>query len=183
MNSMHSRVRLALRQTQLLVFAACLSACSPGLDWREVRPAESGMVLMFPCKPEVYSRPATPSEPVRMGMAQCKADGITFSLSWAEVRDPALVNPALREMRDALRSKLGAGGAAPAASQALQVPGMTPNPEASQVHLGGLAGSGAAEADIAVFTRGVWVYQAVMLAPKRQPAAWDNFINSMKLET
>ncbi len=179
-----SRRPAPLRWACVLVLPALLAACSPGLDWREVRPADSGLLLMFPCKPEVHSRPATSSEPVRMGMAQCKADGITFSVSWAEVRDPALVTPAMRQMRESVMSKLGAAEAG--APQALQVPGMTPSPEAVQLHLRSPArpgGAAASEVDLALFTRGLWVYQVLMLAPKRQPAAWDGFINAMKLET
>ena len=38
-------------------------ACAPSLDWREVNPAESGVRALFPCKPEVSIRPATPTEP------------------------------------------------------------------------------------------------------------------------
>lgn len=184
MNSLRPlRRRLAFsRGACALLLPSLLAACSPGLDWREVRPAESDLLLMFPCKPEVHSRPATASEPVRMGMAQCKADGITFSVSWAEVRDPTLVTPALREMRASVLAKLGVS-AAPS-QQPLQVPGMTPNPETGQFHVRSAAGAGgqaASEVDLALFTRGLWVYQVLMLAPKRQPAAWDGFINAMKL--
>lgn len=85
--------------------ALALVACTPGLDWREVRPAGAGVLALFPCKPEVLSRPATPAEPARMGLAQCKAAGLSFALSWAELPDPAQVSPALRQMREALATK------------------------------------------------------------------------------
>ena len=34
-----------------------LAACQPALNWREVRPAQSNAVALFPCKPEVEQRP------------------------------------------------------------------------------------------------------------------------------
>lgn len=165
--------RLLLRRLPFL-YALALLACSPSLDWREVRPADAGLLALFPCKPEINSRPATPAEPARMGLAQCKAAGLSFALSWAEVADPALVTPALRQMRESLAGKLAAQ-AGP--SQPLQVPGMTPNPEAQSQSL-----SGSQQARVAVFTRGRLVYQAVMLGAKPNEAAWESFVGSLKLD-
>jgi hypothetical protein len=144
----------------------CVSACSPGLDWREVK-ADGGLVMaLFPCKPEVINR-------APMGLAQCKAEGLSFALSWAEVTDPAQVEPALRQMRESLAGKLSA---VPPAPQALHVPGMTPNPQALSQHLPGPT----QQAQVAVFSRGLRVYQAVMLGTKRNDAAWDAFLGSLK---
>lgn len=160
----------------LPVFCAiALAACSPSLDWREVRPADSGVLVLFPCKPEINSRPATAAEPARMGLAQCKAAGLSFSLSWAELADPAQITPALRQMRESLAGKLAA---APAAPKPLQIPGMTPNPEAQSQSLAGTQAG-----QVAVFTRGRMVYQAVMLGTKPDAAAWDSFVGSLKLDS
>jgi hypothetical protein len=151
-----------------------LAACSPSLDWREVRPEGADLLAMFPCKPSVSAHPATPAEPVTMGLAQCEAAGQSFALSWAEVDDPAQVTAALRQMRTSLSTKLAAP---PSPTSPLQVPGMTPNPEAQQQLLKGSR----QQASVAVFTRGRRVYQAVMLGPQANAAAWDAFIGSLRL--
>jgi len=132
------------------------------------------VMALFPCKPDVLSRPATPAEPARMGLAQCKAAGLSFALSWAELPDPAQVTPALRQMREALATKLDAR---PEVPQALRVSGMTPNPEALSQRL-----AGSQQAQVAVFSRGRVVYQALMLGAKRNDAAWDSFAGSLKLD-
>lgn len=163
----------------VLMLALTGSACSPSLDWRDVRPAGSGAQVLFPCKPELNSRPVTREQPSRMGLAICKADGLSFSLAWAEVADPAQVTPALQQMRGALLTKLGAQ---PAPLQPLQVPGMTPNPEAAAQRLEGSVKTGSQQAQVALFTRGLWVYQAVMLGDKRDDSAWSNFVDSIKLD-
>lgn len=154
--------------------ALAMAGCSPSLDWREVRPADSGALLLFPCKPEIAARPATAAAPARMGLAQCKAAGLTFSLSWAELEDPARISAALQQMPAALSAKLAAK---PGAAKPLQIAGMTPNPQAGQLSL-----AGTQQAEVAVFTRGRLVYQAVMLGAKRDAAAWDSFVGSIRLE-
>lgn len=159
----------------LLAAALAAGACTPSLDWREVRPADSGVLALFPCKPEINSHPATAAEPVRMGLAQCKAGGLSFALSWAEIDDPAQVTPALRQMRESLAGKLAA---VPSDPQPLQVPGMTPNPQAQSQRLAGSH----QQAQVAVFTRGRLVYQLVMLGEQRNDAAWESFLGTLKLE-
>ena len=153
-----------------------LAACQPALNWREVRPAQSGAMALFPCKPEVEQRPAQAGQSA-MGLAQCEAGGgLRFALSWADTPDPTQAGPALKAMAEALAAKLNQPLAA---VQPLQVPGMTPLPEAAQHHLTGTGGV----AHVAVFAHGGRVYQALMTAPKDDPAAWDAFVAGLRIET
>lgn len=154
----------------LLALLALVSACSPSLDWRELRPDGAGVLALFPCKPEVERR-----EQARMGLAVCKAAGKSFSLTWAELDDPAQVAPALQQMRESLTARLQAR-AAPA--QAVQIKGMTPNPQALQQGLQ----AEQQQARVAVFARGMWVYQAVMLGPKPDEEAWETFLTGLRLD-
>ncbi len=156
--------------------ALSLVACSPQLDWRVVRPADAGISALFPCKPTVTSHPATAAEPATMGLAECKAGDWTFSLAWADLADPALVGPALTQMPRSLASKLKAP---PGAPLPLAVPGMTANP-AAQVQL--LVGA-KQRARVAVFTRGLRVYQLMLLGAQDNPAAWDAFLAGLKLDS
>lgn len=158
----------------LLFLMLGLSACSPGLDWREVRPEGADVLALFPCKPTFSAHPATRAEPVSMGLAQCEADGQSFALSWAEVADPAQIAQVLKQMRESLAAKLPAP---PGAPQPVQVSGMTPNPEAQQQAFKGKQ----QQASLAVFTRGRRVYQALMLGKQGNAAAWDAFIGSLRL--
>lgn len=151
-------------------FALVLSltaACQPALNWREARPDGAQVVAMFPCKPELEQRPG-------MGLAQCQAAGLGFALSWADVSDPTQVGPALKAMPRALATKLGQP--LPAA-QPLQVPGMTPLPEAAEYRLA-VVGS---TTRVAVFAHGERVYQALMTAPTDDPPAWETFIGGLRL--
>ena len=123
--------RMRLKPTAgFALMLVLLTACQPALNWRETRPAGSGAAALFPCKPEVEQRQG-------MGLAQCEAGGMRFALSWADLPDPTQAGAALKAMTQALASKLGS----PLPTvQSLQVPGMTPLPEAAQHRLAGPAG-------------------------------------------
>ena len=63
-------------------------------------------------------------------------------------------------------------------AQPLQVPGMTPLPEAGQYRMGGAG----AVTRLAVFAHGARVYQALMTTPQDDPAAWDSFLTGLRVE-
>jgi hypothetical protein len=146
------------------------------MDWRVARPSDAGISAMFPCKPVVNSRPATATEPAAMGLAECKAGDWTFSVAWADLSDPALVAPALGEMQRSLALKLNA---LVTSSEAVMVPGMTPNPAALLQSLQG----DRQRARVAVFSRGLRVYQVLMLGGQDNPTAWDSFVAGLKLDS
>jgi hypothetical protein len=150
-----------------------LAACQPALNWREVRPKESGAVALFPCKPEVDKRPAGNGEGA-MGLAHCEAAGLNFALSWADLPNPTQAGAALQAMSRSLATKLKQP--LPPA-QTLQVAGMTPLPEAAQHRL---AAAGAVTR-IAVFSHGERVYQALMSGDRDDAAAWDAFVGGLKV--
>lgn len=162
------------------LLATLLAACSPSLNWREVRPEGTELLLMFPCKPEQQTRaisaPGAPAE-ARMGLARCEAAGLGFSLSWSDVPDPAQLSPSLKQMREAVTAGLKLPASEP---QALQLTGMTPSPEAVSVALGAV-GSKGQQARLAVFARGLRVYQVLMVGPRADAAAWEGFLGSIKL--
>ena len=150
-----------------------LAACQPALNWREARPAGSAAVALFPCKPEVEERPAQPDHGA-MGLARCEAAGRGFSLSWADTPDPTQAGAALKAMPQALAAKLDQP--LPPAL-VLQVPGMTPLPEAVQHRLAGAGGV----TRMAVFAHGGRVYQALMTAEQDDAAAWETFLGGLRV--
>lgn len=174
----HPHSLISLRACALAGLAV-LAACAPGLDWREVRPEEANLLLMFPCKPASDARKVEmQGRAFDMRLYTCKANQQSFALSYVDVGDPALVGPALLQMRQSLAAKLAAGAAS---AVPVRVGGMTPNPQALQQSLAGKLPDGAStQGAVAVFAHGTRVFQAVVLGTKRDVAAEEGFLNGMK---
>jgi hypothetical protein len=159
-----------------------LSACSPTLDWREVRPEEGGAVALFPCKPSTDARMVTlDGARVRMMLTACRAGDATWALAYANVGEPARVMPALLALRAASVANLGA----PAQRVgAMQVNGMTPNPQAERVRIEGkLPGGEAVTLESGFFAKGTWVFQATVMGAKSNSEAVATFFDNLKLPT
>jgi hypothetical protein len=165
----------------LLALACALGACTPALDWRESSPQGSQARLMFPCRPAGHARQVVlAGEKVEMTLFACTAVETVFALSFVDVKDSALVGPALGELANAARSHLRGGDHA--ASQPLDVPGMTPHPLAAQWRLSGtLANGRAMQERVALFSRGTVVYQATMLGTRLEGEAQETFFGSLRV--
>ena len=166
----------------VIFLAAAMFACSPVLDWREVRPEGSGVVLLFPCKPASHVRVTSLSGlPTPMTLVSCQTAGLTFALSHADLVDPARVTTTLAEMRSVLAVNLGAEATQPVA---FEVAGMTPNAQAIRFRLDGRAPDGAPiEAVAALFARGTRVFQAVVLGNHVDEGAAGVFLDSLRLRS
>ncbi len=148
-----------------------LSACSPALDWRETAAEGSGVVAMFPCRPDRHARTVElGGSKLKMEMLVCPAAGATYALSFVDVPDPARVGTALAELRAAALRNVQA--LQPAVVPA-RVPGMTPNAEAVRVSAAGRLPDGAAvQAQAVFFAKGLRVYQGSVIGAT--PAAEAN---------
>lgn len=157
-----------------------LAACTPTLDWREVRPAE-GVVALFPCKPTALTREVTlAGQVVSMALHACSAGGQTWGVAVADVRDPGRVGRTLDELRSSAASNLGAVSAQPLP---LQVPGATPNPSAAREVLEGRSPDGRMLArQVAVFARGTLVVQATVLGTALPAEAVDTFYGGLRAQ-
>jgi hypothetical protein len=156
-----------------------LAGCAPALDWREVRPAASDIVAMFPCKPDRAEREVPlGAQRLRMRLLSCSADGTMFALSGTDAGDPAQVTPALA----ALRETAAANVAAPAASTAaFAVPGATPNALAGRLRLDGRRPDGQPlVAHAAFFVRGTAVWQATVMGAAPPVEAVDTFFAGLQ---
>jgi hypothetical protein len=157
-----------------------LLACAPALDWREVRPAGGGIVLLMPCKPDSHARQVNIGpDSVRLELHACVAAGTTWALAFAEMGDPARVGPALLELQAADARNL-------AASEPLTLPlkaeGATPNPASRRLQLQGQMPDGrAVAAQVAVFAKGKRVYQVKALGATLDAEAMDTFFASLRL--
>lgn len=168
--------RLLLCATLL---GAALTACSPALDWREVRVEGGRAGALFPCRPKSQAREAAlAGVPTRITLLSCEADGHTFALAHADMVDPARVGTALDEMAAALAANLQAGSVR---AEPLAVPGMTPNPQARRLWISGTMPDGTPVAEeAALFAGGTRVYQAAVLGA-RPGAAAQTFFESLRL--
>lgn len=125
-----------------LGLAALMGACTPALDWREVRPPPApGLRAVFPCRPDLVTRTVTlPSlaQPVSMQLWSCQTGDVTWALSRVEVKDATDVGPTLTALASTMRDNLRAasqmaGSTTPLRADPLgpvHVPGMTPQPQA-----------------------------------------------------
>jgi hypothetical protein len=162
--------------------ALALIACSPALDWREVRPAGGELVAMFPCKPKAHARPvALAGARVRMHLTACSAENTTYALAYASMDDPAKVTGALDELRRSAAANIGAA-ATPGA--AWRVPGMTPNPRAEKLLLEGRGADGQpVREQVVFFVKGLRVYQATIVGERIDPEAAETFFGGIKFDT
>lgn len=172
----------------LAVAAVLLPACSPALNWREVRPADAdGLAGTFPCKPDHRQRRVRLvglPEPVDLHVWSCEADGTTWALSHARLGDVLHVAPALRALAQSQRENVEAahaqahrqppGQPVPGSQErptavdlgAISVPGMTPHPDARGWRLQGRRPSAAGSPAVPLrvtswhFSHGLVVFQA-----------------------
>lgn len=162
-----------------LLGSALLAACSPALDWRDVGLDGAGLQLQFPCKPARLQRTLPlAGAPVALTLQACSADGQTFGLAYADVADPARVQPALQELAAAAARNIG-GTSTRAAP--LQLAGVTPNPASQRQRLEGRLPDGKpAQMELAVFAIGTRVFQASVLGENLRDEATDTFIGALR---
>ena len=158
-------------------------ACSPVLDWREVRLDGGVLTALFPCKPIGQSRDTMLlGRRIAMSLQSCQAEATTFAVAYADVGDPALVAPALAQMQRALASNVDAE----ASSDRLpfRVAGMTPGEQSVRLRLRGRLPDGTGADEQAVFfAKGTRIYQAVVLGRRAGADAADTFFDSLRLPT
>lgn len=171
----------AVPAVALAALAALLGAgCSPALDWREVRPDDSGAMLLMPCKPASHARRLPlAGTPVAWTLYACSAGGVTWALGFADLGDPARVGAALGELEAAALDNIGA--ASPERRAPLRVAGATPHPSAATLQASGRLADGAAvQEQVALFTKGTRVYQATAVGARLPAQALETFIDSLR---
>lgn len=78
--------------------ALLLVACTPALNWREVRPDGAALTALFPCKPDQGVQTVALGEHgVKMAMTGCEAGGAMFTLAHVAL-DGAVEAEALRAL-------------------------------------------------------------------------------------
>jgi hypothetical protein len=163
-----------------LVALLLLCACSPTLDWREVRPEGARVVALFPCKPSNDARMVTlDGVRVRMVLLACQAGDTTWALVMADMADPQRVASALVALREASAANLGAP---PQVLGPMTLSGMPPNAQSQRVRFSGkLPGGEPKTMETGFFADGTWVFQATAMGARLSREAVDTFFDSLKL--
>jgi hypothetical protein len=177
---MFIRLRAGAGGSAASLAASLLMACSPVLDWRDVRPADTGLQLLLPCKAQAQARQLLLSgQSVKLSMWACSAGGQTWALAFADVQDPARAAPALAELLTAAASNLGSAGGQPLP---LKVPGATPHPGSQRLAISGRLPNGqAVQEQVAVFVLGTRVFQATVLGENLNAEAVETFFGSLRV--
>ena len=167
----------------LMCLCACLAAlaaCSPQLNWREVRAEGGALAAMMPCKPDVHER----SIPLvgksrRMQLQVCSAAEATWAIAWIDVDDPAQVGAVMSALRESAAVNLSA---VPGQIRAQVPAGATPQAQAGRSRLKGSRPDGrVAVEDLLLFAHGLRVYQATVIATEPPESAVDTFFADLRL--
>lgn len=156
-------------------------ACTPELNWRDVRPDASGLAVLMPCKPAGHARRlALAGVAVEMSLFACSAGGATYAIGFADIGQPQRVGQAVAELAAAAARNVGSQ-VTPVVN-ALRISGMTPLPQAVLQALSGRLPDGQrVEEQVAVFARGTRVYQATVVGPRLDAEATASFFDSLRL--
>lgn len=160
-----------------------LAACSPAFNWREVRPENTRLSLLLPCKPD-QAQKIVPlgGTPTTLFMLGCEAAGATFAVAVADLGDAAKTAPTLAQWQ---RVTLANMGAQPGASRVtpLRLSGAAAQPAPLLVTAQGQRADGTlVSGQAAYFAHGSQVFQAVIYAAQIAPEATETFFSSLKFE-
>ncbi len=162
--------------------AALLGGCSPSFNWRDVRPDDTGLLLLLPCKPDKAQRTVPlGGTPVELRMQGCDAGGATFAIASANIGDAAVAAAVLEQWQKLTLLNMRAEGQAQVTP--LKTVGASPSPAAVLVKAQGKRADGTAvTGQAAYFARGPQVFQAVLYADKLPQEASETFFSSLKFE-
>lgn len=168
-----------LKHVALVCTMLGLGACSPAMDWRQVRPEGLGIEAAFPCRPASHARSVDlAGQTVTMTMYACSAQRVTFGLASADLVDVRRVDGALAELAISASRNIVATHHS---SEPTVVPGMTPQARAMRLRLEGRLPDGRAIVEhAAVFAHGSRVYQATVLG-SADAATVDAFFSGLRI--
>ena len=159
--------------TALLVLA--LAACSPALNWREVRGSDAPYVVLLPAKPASFARPVDLGGiKVEMNMTAAEVDDVNFAVATAKIADAAQRQAALAAMQAAMLRNIGSDKHS---EKAVTLKGGVP---ATEVVASGKAGNTPLVLHARFVMHGDRVYQVIALGPaaRLSDETADTFLSS-----
>lgn len=171
------------RQWNLLacVGTAMVAACSPALDWRDVRPPGNPLSAQFPCRPSTTARSVRIDGPPRaLTMLSCQTASATWAVAWIGEVDAATVRPLLVRWRELSVDNIAGRPGPPAA---FTPPGARPDVAAVRLQSEGRRPDGQAMTQVlAFFVAGTTVYQATVLGERLESAAIEQFLGEIRVQ-
>ena len=162
--------------------AACLlAACNPTFNWRDVRPDETRLGLLLPCKPDKAEK-IVPlgGRPTPLRLMGCDAGGATFAVAVADVADAARAAEVLTQWQSLTLANMKAG--APQVTP-FTLKGAATSPEPVLVKAQGRRADGTAvSGQAAYFAQGTQVFQVVVYADKLAPDVAETYFASLSFE-
>jgi hypothetical protein len=172
-------MRLPLCLAALLM----MQACSPSLNWREIRLDPLPVWAHMPCKPDRGTRTiALAGVVLELQMVGCATDGATFALMAAPVPDPGRAGVMLDAWKQGTLQHMKASETR---ESAFAPPGALGIPQSLRVQARGAGPTGAVVAD-AVWTarvsdQGVTLVHAVIYRPTANPEVAEAFFGGLRL--
>ena len=161
------------------LLALALVACSPALNWREVRGGDAPYVVLLPAKPTSFARPVDLGGiKVEMNMTAAEVDDVNFAVASAKIADASQRQAALATMQTAMLRNIGS---AQHSEKPVTLKGGMP---ATEVLATGNAGNTTLVLHARFVMHGDRVYQAVALGPsgKLSDETADTFLSSFAIQ-
>jgi len=173
---------LALPPLAALLLGAMLlvSACSPALNWREVRGTEAPFSVLLPAKPATHARGIDLNGlKVTMSMTAAEASGASFAVGAVKLADPAQHAAALAAMQTAMVRNIRGE------IKRQQTVRLADGSSATEIEAAGRVGNHGQPVLLAArfASKGIWVVQAVAMGEpdKLSREAIETFLGSLAL--
>lgn len=177
-----------LRPLWLAGAVLALAACSPTFNWREVRPDNTGLVLLLPCKPDKAEKTVPlGGQPVLLRMLGCDAGDATFAVAVADIGDAAQADAVLAQWQALTLANMKAAPVGTGAGATRVAPfrpaGMAGGAPALMVKSSGQRADGRAVAgQAAYFSRGSQLFQVVLYAGVIDAEVAETYFASLQFE-
>ena len=164
----------------LMMSLLALTACSPSLNWREVRASQGELKVMLPCKPDQGSRKQTLAGlELEVHMSGCEAGGALFAVSSVSLYDPTRALAVQLQWQAAMLENMRAGTSA---SSPYRIRGATPLLEPVRLKAQGQdpAGRGVSVEGV-WFAHGARLYHAAIYAERIGAEMSEPFFGGLEL--
>jgi len=175
----------SLKSIWALSLLMLLLACSPALNWRNVRIDDMSLQAGLPCKPDRAVRQvAWGGRVIDMKLVGCEARGAMWTIAAVALPQNMSVSEGLAQWRQVTLAHLRSDEAA---GQSFVPPGALEVPQSARLHVPGKSPDGASlEVDLAWFARvssgGAILYQAAIYAPVREAEGVETFLSGLHFE-
>ena len=174
-------LRLNLTTIALAAFTLAMAACSPAFNWRDVRPDDTRLSLLMPCKPDKAEKTVPlGSQPTSLRMLGCDAGGLTFAISSADIGSAEQVPSVLAAWQKATLANMQAAKAD--STTPLKLAGASGGQGVWLKATGKRADGTAVVGYAAYFAQDATVFQAVIYGADIKADVADTYFSGLKFE-